>query len=154
MERRIRGCRDRVQLTLELECSINAGTLPVSGKRRTGAHCRRVGRVLKNSVCVPEGIYKGRVGREGSHPFPRAPCSYDRGLFCTLPACVEVAVPGIIRWPIRPMSNLYQARWWHMLEDGRMQCDLCPLDCRLHDGQRGACFVRQRAGGAMALAPY
>src|SRR3972149_3410337 len=29
----------------------------------------------KNSACVRGGIYKGRVGREGSHPFPRAPCS-------------------------------------------------------------------------------
>jgi pyruvate formate lyase activating enzyme len=48
----------------------------------------------------------------------------------------------------------YPARWWHMLDDGRMQCDLCPRDCRLHEGQRGACFVRQRTGDAMALTTY
>lgn len=42
-------------------------------------------------------------------------------------------------------------RWWHKLDDGRIQCDLCPRDCRLHDGQRGMCFVRQRIGDAMAL---
>jgi pyruvate formate lyase activating enzyme len=41
----------------------------------------------------------------------------------------------------------YPGRWWHMLEDGRMQCDLCPRDCRLHAGQRGACFVRMRPKG-------
>ncbi|MBI2225025.1 MAG: AmmeMemoRadiSam system radical SAM enzyme [Betaproteobacteria bacterium] len=41
----------------------------------------------------------------------------------------------------------YPGRWWHMLADGRMQCDLCPRDCRLHEGQRGACFVRQRGSG-------
>jgi pyruvate formate lyase activating enzyme len=41
----------------------------------------------------------------------------------------------------------YPGRWWHMLEDGRMQCDLCPRDCRLHAGQRGACFVRMRPEG-------
>jgi pyruvate formate lyase activating enzyme len=41
-----------------------------------------------------------------------------------------------------------------MLEDGRMQCDLCPRDCRLHEGQRGACFVRQRVGGEMVLTTY
>jgi pyruvate formate lyase activating enzyme len=52
------------------------------------------------------------------------------------------------------MSNLYPARWWHMLEDGRMQCDLCPRDCRLHEGQRGACFVRQRVGDQMVLTTY
>ena len=43
----------------------------------------------------------------------------------------------------------YAGRWWHMLDDGRMQCDLCPRDCRLHEGQRGACFVRQRGTGEM-----
>ncbi len=43
----------------------------------------------------------------------------------------------------------YAGRWWHMLDDGRMQCDLCPRDCRLHEGQRGACFVRQRGAGEM-----
>lgn len=48
----------------------------------------------------------------------------------------------------------YPARWWHMLDDGRMQCDLCPRDCRLHAGQRGACFVRQRIGDQMALTTY
>ena len=48
----------------------------------------------------------------------------------------------------------YPARWWHALPDGRIQCDLCPRDCRLHDGQRGACFVRQREGDSMQLTTY
>ena len=48
----------------------------------------------------------------------------------------------------------YAGRWWHMLDDGRMQCDLCPRDCRLHEGQRGACFVRQRVGDQMILTTY
>ena len=46
------------------------------------------------------------------------------------------------------------ARWWHALPDGRIQCDLCPRDCKLHEGQRGLCFVRQRVGDAMVLATY
>jgi pyruvate formate lyase activating enzyme len=46
------------------------------------------------------------------------------------------------------------ARWWHRLEDGRIQCDLCPRDCRLHDGQRGLCFVRAREGDRMVLTTY
>jgi pyruvate formate lyase activating enzyme len=41
-----------------------------------------------------------------------------------------------------------------MLEDGRMQCDLCPRDCRLHEGQRGLCFVRMRQGEQMLLTTY
>ncbi len=48
----------------------------------------------------------------------------------------------------------HPARWWHTLEDGRIQCDLCPRDCKLHAGQRGACFVRQRDGDAMVLTTY
>jgi pyruvate formate lyase activating enzyme len=51
-------------------------------------------------------------------------------------------------------ESQYPARWWHMLEDGRMQCDLCPRDCRLHEGQRGLCFVRMRQGEQMLLTTY
>ena len=35
-----------------------------------------------------------------------------------------------------------------------MQCDLCPRDCQLRDGQRGMCFVRQRQGEQMILTAY
>ncbi|HNU12541.1 MAG TPA: AmmeMemoRadiSam system radical SAM enzyme [Rubrivivax sp.] len=48
----------------------------------------------------------------------------------------------------------HPARWWHALPDGRLQCDLCPRDCKLHDGQRGLCFVRERRGDAMWLSTY
>ncbi len=43
------------------------------------------------------------------------------------------------------------ARWWHSLPDGRISCDLCPRDCKLHEGQRGLCFVRKREGDRMVL---
>jgi pyruvate formate lyase activating enzyme len=52
------------------------------------------------------------------------------------------------------LSHAHPARWWHLLDDGRLQCDLCPRDCRLHPGQRGACFVRMREGDAMVLTTY
>lgn len=48
----------------------------------------------------------------------------------------------------------HPARYWHALSDGRMQCDLCPRDCKLHDQQRGACFVRQRLGDELVLTTY
>ena len=51
-------------------------------------------------------------------------------------------------------ESQYAARWWHMLPDGRMQCDLCPRDCKLHEGQRGLCFVRKREGERMLLTTY
>jgi len=48
----------------------------------------------------------------------------------------------------------HPARYWHALDDGRIQCDVCPRDCILKDGQRGLCFVRQRRGDAMVLTTY
>ncbi len=45
-------------------------------------------------------------------------------------------------------------RYWHRLDDGRIQCDLCPRYCRLHEGQRGLCFVRAREGSQMVLTTY
>ena len=52
------------------------------------------------------------------------------------------------------MSAPHPARWFHPLPDGRIQCDLCPRECTLQDGQRGFCFVRQREGDAMVLTTY
>ena len=51
-------------------------------------------------------------------------------------------------------STSYPAQYWHALADGRIQCDLCPRDCKLHDQQRGACFVRQRQGDGLVLTTY
>jgi pyruvate formate lyase activating enzyme len=45
-------------------------------------------------------------------------------------------------------------RYWHGLADGRVQCDLCPRECKLHEGQRGLCFVRARQGDRMVLTTY
>jgi pyruvate formate lyase activating enzyme len=55
---------------------------------------------------------------------------------------------------MRVPETHYPARWWHTLPDGRIQCDLCPRDCRLHEGQRGLCFVRKMEGGRMVLTTY
>jgi pyruvate formate lyase activating enzyme len=51
-------------------------------------------------------------------------------------------------------GDLHPGRWWHRMDDGRIQCDLCPRECHLHEGQRGACFVRARSGDAMVLTTY
>ncbi|MDH5805428.1 MAG: AmmeMemoRadiSam system radical SAM enzyme [Gemmatimonadota bacterium] len=45
-------------------------------------------------------------------------------------------------------------KYWHRLEDGRLQCDLCPRLCRLKDGQRGMCFVRAAQHGQIVLTTY
>jgi pyruvate formate lyase activating enzyme len=45
-------------------------------------------------------------------------------------------------------------RYWHRMDDGRLQCDLCPRYCRLHDQQRGLCFVRGRSGNEILLTTW
>jgi pyruvate formate lyase activating enzyme len=52
------------------------------------------------------------------------------------------------------MESRHPARWWHLLPDGRIQCDLCPRYCKLRDGQRGFCFVRRREGDHLVLTTY
>lgn len=45
-------------------------------------------------------------------------------------------------------------RYWQTLADGRVQCDLCPRACRMHEGQRGLCFVRACADGRVVMTSY
>ncbi|MDA0832449.1 MAG: AmmeMemoRadiSam system radical SAM enzyme [Planctomycetota bacterium] len=45
-------------------------------------------------------------------------------------------------------------KYWHRLEDGRIQCDLCPWFCKLHEGQRGFCFVRARECDEIVMTTY
>jgi len=52
------------------------------------------------------------------------------------------------------METHVPARYWHSLADGRIQCDVCPRDCKLNEGQRGACFVRANIGNQMVLTTY
>lgn len=51
-------------------------------------------------------------------------------------------------------SDIFPGRYWHALEDGRVQCDLCPRLCKLHEGQRGLCFVRARHNDGIVLTTY
>jgi pyruvate formate lyase activating enzyme len=55
---------------------------------------------------------------------------------------------------LKPETGTVPARYWHALSDGRIQCDMCPRFCKLHDGQRGLCFVRMRHGDQMVLTTY
>jgi pyruvate formate lyase activating enzyme len=45
-------------------------------------------------------------------------------------------------------------RYWRALEDGRIQCEVCPRLCKLHEGQRGLCFVRARRDNQIVLTTY
>ncbi|MEW6058901.1 MAG: AmmeMemoRadiSam system radical SAM enzyme [Actinomycetota bacterium] len=51
-------------------------------------------------------------------------------------------------------SSVHPTAYWHRLDDGRTQCDLCPRECRLKEGQRGLCFVRMRQDDRVVLTTY
>ncbi len=48
-------------------------------------------------------------------------------------------------------SDTVPTRHWTRLDDGRIRCDVCPRECKLHEGQRGLCFVRAAEGGQIVL---
>ena len=54
----------------------------------------------------------------------------------------------------QPSSSVVQGRYWQRLEDGQLECNVCPRACRLHEGQRGLCFVRARRDDTIVLTTY
>lgn len=49
---------------------------------------------------------------------------------------------------------IHPTEFWHSLLDGRVQCDVCPRECKLREGQRGLCFVRANVGNAIVSTTY
>jgi pyruvate formate lyase activating enzyme len=56
--------------------------------------------------------------------------------------------------PVEGEGGVVPTHYWQRLEDGRVQCDVCPRHCRLHEGQRGLCFVRARQDDQIVLTTY
>ncbi len=52
-----------------------------------------------------------------------------------------------------PAGNV-PTNYWHVLDDGRIQCDVCPRACKLREGQQGLCFVRACENGQIVLTSY
>ncbi len=52
------------------------------------------------------------------------------------------------------MKAVVPTKYWHALENGRVQCDLCPRFCHIKEGRQGFCFVRENRGGEVVLTTY
>ncbi len=52
------------------------------------------------------------------------------------------------------IESAHPTRYWHLLEDSRVQCDLCPRYCKLKEGQRGLCYVRANRQNKLVLTTY
>lgn len=48
----------------------------------------------------------------------------------------------------------HPTKFWHQLDSGKIQCDICPHACKLEEGQRGFCFVRMRENNQIVLTSY
>jgi pyruvate formate lyase activating enzyme len=56
---------------------------------------------------------------------------------------------------VESFAGAVPTTYWHRLEDGRTQCDVCPRFCKLRPGQRGLCFVRAaNEAGEIVLTTY
>ena len=53
-----------------------------------------------------------------------------------------------------PAGPVVPTKYWQKLADGRIQCDVCPRECRLREGQRGLCFVRACEDDQIVLTTY
>jgi len=49
---------------------------------------------------------------------------------------------------------LEKARYWEPAEEGRVHCLLCPHECRIADGHRGLCRVRENIHGTLCTHNY
>ncbi len=49
------------------------------------------------------------------------------------------------------IPEVVPTKYWHKLEDSRIQCDVCPRYCKLREGQRGLCFVRANQNDQIVL---
>ncbi len=56
--------------------------------------------------------------------------------------------------PLAPPESIVATKYWHELDNGRIQCDLCPRFCKLNEGQRGLCFIRARQDDQIVLTTY
>lgn len=50
--------------------------------------------------------------------------------------------------------SVVPTKYWHQLDNGKLQCDLCPRACQLNDRQRGLCFVRGRIDDQIVMTSY
>src|SRR4051812_35243778 len=88
-------------------------------------------------------------------------CSWPRAAGGCAPSWWTCATPAIPPGTNRASSATapspsmnHRTRYWHRLEDGRVQCDVCPRYCALHEGQRGMCFVRAREKDEIVLTTW
>lgn len=49
---------------------------------------------------------------------------------------------------------MHVGRYWEKIGENQVQCNVCPRHCKMHEGQRGFCFVRQNIDNQVILTTY
>jgi pyruvate formate lyase activating enzyme len=60
-------------------------------------------------------------------------------------------------WAKKPKPDNHgkkATQYWRKLDDGRVQCEVCPRFCKLRNGQQGLCFVRACENDQIVLNTY
>ncbi len=52
------------------------------------------------------------------------------------------------------MNEAKKTKYWHIEPNGRIQCDLCPRNCTLKNGQRGLCYIRGAENNEIVFYSY
>lgn len=86
---------------------------------------------------------------------PSAPCATRRQFLCgaAMTCLASVAAKGRAAEdnsgtpPVTASPASHEAAYYTPLDDKVVRCDLCPRHCRVPDGGRGYCRVRENRGG-------
>ncbi len=55
---------------------------------------------------------------------------------------------------IQSLYNYKIASWWQLLENNRIECQLCPRFCKIPSGSHGFCFIRKNIDGKFYNTAY
>lgn len=47
-----------------------------------------------------------------------------------------------------------EAKWWHIADNGKILCTLCPRYCTIGEGQKGFCYIRENINGILYSSGY
>ena len=82
----------------------------------------------------------------GESPLERGQCRRSQG--------GPRRLAGTVGIDIDLAASTVPTVYWHALDDGRVQCDVCPRACKLREGQRGCASCGRVEGDEIVLTTY
>lgn len=76
-------------------------------------------------------------------------------IFFGVAASLFIIIKGVVnQHPKTILNDLHEASFYRPLNDGSVQCELCPNRCLLANNQRGLCKVRENINGKLYSLVY